>query len=75
MLKRSSVGFGAVALDALLASEASGEVKGVRLADGETIEGKTVVTAVDPRQALSELLTEDALTLAAGGSWPTSRYI
>ncbi len=28
MLKRSSVGFGAVALDALLASEASGEVKG-----------------------------------------------
>lgn len=41
--------------------QASGEVKGVRLTDGETIEGKTVVTAVDPRQALSELLTEDAL--------------
>ena len=28
MLKRSSVGFGAVALDALLAGEAQGEVKG-----------------------------------------------
>ncbi len=41
--------------------QSNGEVKGVRLVDGDTIEGKVVVTAVDPRQALSELLTEEDL--------------
>jgi phytoene dehydrogenase-like protein len=41
--------------------QTNGEVKGARLADGEIVTGGIVVTAVDPRQALSDLLTEDDL--------------
>ncbi|MFQ5692273.1 MAG: phytoene desaturase family protein, partial [Nitrospinota bacterium] len=39
--------------------QSGGEVKGVRLADGETLDARVVVTAVDPRQALSALLAPE----------------